>query len=131
MTTTHNRFVISLELLEFGYVLHHCNVKGFLCIHMALPNACAKEEIRNLLWLASAWSYNRNGIIVTQDSRLLFVLKIVITIIITIIIIIIIIIIFIIIIIIINIIVASSDLRIDFYNQAMKLSTLEQCQRHI
>ena len=89
----------------------------------------AKEEIRNLLWLASAWSYNRNGIIVTQDSRLLFVLKIVITIIITIIIIIIIIIIFIIIII--NIIVASSDLRIDFYNQAMKLSTLEQCQRHI
>ena len=68
---------------------------------------------------------------VTQDSRLLFVLKIVITIIITIIIIIIIIIIFIIIIIIINIIVASSDLRIDFYNQAMKLSTLEQCQRHI
>ena len=91
----------------------------------------AKEEIRNLLWLASAWSYNRNGIIVTQDSRLLFVLKIVITIIITIIIIIIIIIIFIIIIIIINIIVASSDLRIDFYNQAMKLSTLEQCQRHI
>ena len=89
----------------------------------------AKEEIRNLPWLASAWSYNRNGIIVTQDSRLLFVLKIVITIIITIIIIIIIIIIFIIIII--NIIVASSDLRIDFYNQAMKLSTLEQCQRHI
>ena len=89
----------------------------------------AKEEIRNLLWLASAWSYNRNGIIVTQDSRLLFVLKIVITIIITIIIIIIIIIF--IIIIIINIIVASSDLRIDFYNQAMKLSTLEQCQRHI
>ena len=79
--------------------------------------------------MASAWSYNRNGIIVTQDSRLLFVLKIVITIIITIIIIIIIIIIFIIIII--NIIVASSDLRIDFYNQAMKLSTLEQCQRHI
>ena len=90
----------------------------------------AKEEIRNLLWLASAWSYNRNGIIVTQDSRLLFVLKIVITIIITIIIIIIIIIIFIIIIII-NIIVASSDLRIDFYNRAMKLSTLEHCQRRI
>ena len=90
----------------------------------------AKEEIRNLLWLASAWSYNRNGIIVTQDSRLLFVLKIVITIIITIIIIIIIII-FIIIIIIINIIVASSDLRIDFYNRAMKLSTLEHCQRRI
>ena len=89
-----------------------------------------KEEIRNLLWLASAWSYNRNGIIVTQDSRLLFVLKIVITIIITIIIIIIIII-FIIIIIIINIIVASSDLRIDFYNRAMKLSTLEHCQRRI
>ena len=92
----------------------------------------AKEEIRNLLWLASAWSYNRNGIIVTQDSRLLFVLKIVITIIITIIIIIIIIIfIIIIIIIIINIIVASSDLRIDFYNRAMKLSTLEHCQRRI
>ena len=84
----------------------------------------AKEEIRNLLWLASAWSYNRNGIIVTQDSRLLFVLKIVITIIITIIIIIIIIII-------INIIMATSDLRIDFYNRAMKLSTLEQCQRRI
>ena len=86
----------------------------------------AKEEIRNLLWLASAWSYNRNGIIVTQDSRLLFVLKIVITIIITIIIIIIIIII-----ININIIMATSDLRIDFYNRAMKLSTLEQCQRRI
>ena len=82
----------------------------------------AKEEIRNLLWLASAWSYNRNGIIVTQDSRLLFVLKIVITIIITIIIIIIFIII---------IIMATSDLRIDFYNRAMKLSTLEQCQRRI
>ena len=90
----------------------------------------AKEEIRNLLWLASAWSYNRNGIIVTQDSRLLFVLKIFITIIITIIIIIIIIII-VIIIIIINIIMATSDLRIDFYNRAMKLSTLEQCQRRI
>ena len=44
MTTTHNRFVISLELLEFSYVLHHCNVKGFLCIHMALPNACAPKR---------------------------------------------------------------------------------------
>ena len=67
----------------------------------------AKEEIRNLLWLASAWSYNRNGIIVTQDSRLLFVLKIVITIIITIIIIIIIIIFIIIIIIIVTILIIT------------------------
>ena len=109
MTRTGNRFAISLALLEFGYVLHHCNVRGFLCIHMALPNKEIRKEIRSLLWLASAWNYNRNGIIVTQDSRLLFAFKIIITIIIIIIII---------------IIMAASDLCLDFYNTAMKLSIL-------
>ena len=35
-----------------------------------------RQNFKNLLWLASAWNYNRNVIMVAQDSRLLLVFKI-------------------------------------------------------
>ena len=38
MTKIDNGFV---TLLDFGYVLHHCNSKGTLYIRMTLLNMCA------------------------------------------------------------------------------------------
>ena len=61
-------FVISLNI---GYVLHHCNAKGslYICIEFWMRAPNRRQNLGNLLWLASVSNNNRNVIAATQNSR--------------------------------------------------------------
>ena len=56
---------------NIGYVLDHCNAKGslYICIEFWMRAPNRRQNLGNLLWLASVWNDNRNVIAATQNSR--------------------------------------------------------------